>query len=242
MKEMDAVRELYTNQLFHEWAEKERLMPVETHFISKYLTEKSKRVVEAGTGGGRIIFSIETMGFTNLDAFDFVPRFISLAQERARVQNSRVNFVVADACQLNIYSEETFDYLIYLQQVLCSVPEDQLAQGMKEAFRIAKKGSIAIFSFLNWRSRVFNPLLSVAVNSLKWLRRERVSKYYLPYLRLDDHFNRRLFHRNQPLVYWGTKDDIVEKLTRVGFTIIDVNTEKELGYKSTGIYVVCTKP
>jgi SAM-dependent methyltransferase len=157
---MNLIKELYSNQLFHEWANKEHLFTPEEYLLTKYLKDATKRVVEAGTGGGRIIFFVESMGFTNLEAFDFVPQFITHAKSLAERKESCVRFTVADATNLDVYRDESFDYLIYLQQVLCSLPEDRFLAGLQEAYRVARSDSIAIFSFLNWDSRKYNPALS----------------------------------------------------------------------------------
>ena len=63
---------LYSDQLFSLWSSKEELLVIEKYFLEKYLINKNGKVIEAGTGGGRIIFEIEKLGFSNLDAFDYV--------------------------------------------------------------------------------------------------------------------------------------------------------------------------
>ncbi len=49
-------KELYSNKLFKVWSEKQDLLPIEEYLIHKYLVNKDAKIIEAGTGGGRIIF------------------------------------------------------------------------------------------------------------------------------------------------------------------------------------------
>ena len=76
--------ELYSNELLEAWTNKEGLIPAETTLINKYLTDINKSVLEAGTGGGRISFHIEKIGFQKISAFDFAPNMIKRAKETAR--------------------------------------------------------------------------------------------------------------------------------------------------------------
>jgi len=141
--------ELYSNELFEEWINRKKLIPVEEYFINKYLIDTQCNVLEAGTGGGRISFQIEKMGFKNISAFDIVPNMINHANTIAEKTESGVKFKVADAANLTEYANETYDYLIYLQQVLCFISKkEQFSDSLKEAYRVAKK--MELLSFLFW--------------------------------------------------------------------------------------------
>ena len=74
---------------------------------------------------------------------------IDNANKNGKKKNSAIKFVVADATDLSDFTSNTYDYLIYLQQVLCFIEDEQLFRNaLSEAYRIAKKDSIVIFSFL----------------------------------------------------------------------------------------------
>ena len=237
---------LYSESLFEEWAYKEDLDFSEKYFLNNYVQNHSKRVIEGGTGGGRIIFYLEQLGFTQLDAFDFVPKMIEYCKTKSKKNISNVQFKVADAINLKDYQKESFDYLIYLQQVLSFVNEEDFDQSLIEANRIGAKDSIYIFSFLNWHAKKYNPILSLLVNFFRWLRREKTSKYYLPWLIINRRFNWKLFHSNQASNLWIKRDDISNKLIKFGFEIIELKTECEIERntksKNSGkIYVACKK-
>ena len=69
-------KELYSDELFEIWSEKEEILPIESYFLKKYLLNKNGKTIEAGTGGGRIVFELEKTGFTQLEAFDYVEKMI----------------------------------------------------------------------------------------------------------------------------------------------------------------------
>jgi SAM-dependent methyltransferase len=233
------------DQEFKEWSRWRVPADEERSLLTKYLVDKSQRIIEAGTGGGSISFFIEGMGFRNINAFDLSPRMIDAARNNASGANSKIVFDVADASDLRCYQNESFGYLVYMQQILCCVPESGFQQSLTEAYRIAGRGSIAIFSFLNWDARFLNPLLSAAVNLLRSIRKEEVSSQYLPLLRRNGSINWKYFSREQPTVYWAKMDEAVQKITRVGFSILETKLEEieVFGMKGRGVgfYVVCSK-
>lgn len=239
--------ELYSNDLFKSWTNKKGLIPVEEFLIKKYLTDTKKNVLEAGTGGGRISFQIEQMGFNNISAFDFVPNMIWYANEVAKNEGSNVIFKILDASNLEVYESNTFDYLIYLQQVLCFIDkEDLFIDSIKEAYRIAKQDGIIIFSFLDFDSRIYNSTLSQIISILRKLRKEDISKQYLPWLKINNKFNWKLFNKNQPVTYWVKRDQIISVLKEIGFSILEAqnanqvteqNDKKRIGM----LYIVCRK-
>lgn len=237
---------LYSNELFEEWSYRDPLLPAEVYVLNKYLTDTSQNVLEAGTGGGSISFYIEKMGFKEITAYDFVPRMVEHAEAAAKKRNSCINFRVGDASHLPEYENDSFSYLIYLQQVLCFIDRKELfIQGLKEAYRIAKKDGIVILSFLDFDSRAYNTPLSSALTTLRKLRKEKTGSQYLPWLRLGDKFNWRLLGKNQALSYWVKKDAILAELEAIGFTVLEAKNTNQINSDSTDrtgmLYVVCKK-
>ncbi len=239
--------ELYSSDLFRAWTNKQGLIPAEELLIRKYLTDAKKNVLEAGTGGGRISFEIEQMGFNNITAFDFVPNMIQYAKEVAKNKGSNIEFKISDASRLQEFENNIFDYLLYFQQVLCFIDkEDLFIDSLKEAYRVAKKDGIIIFSFLDFDSRIFNSTLSLVINVLRKFRKEDISKQYLPWLRINNKFNWKLFNRNQPVTYWVRRDQIIHVLKEIGFFIVEAQNAdqltKQYDKKRKGmLYIVCRK-
>ena len=219
------------------WSEEEVM-------LRKYLKDTSKSVIEAGAGGGRLTFFIESLGFKNITGFDIVEKMVGFSQSAAKRNNSCINFIHADASDLKNINDETHDYLVYIQQVLCFVPRHLFKKSLQEAYRICKKKGVVIFTFLDYDSRLINPIVGTIANTLRKFRGEETSKYHLPWLKLNDsEFNRKIFSRNQPSVYWVKKEDILDKLRKTGFKIIEVNKGNKItptGNKGA-LYIICEK-
>jgi hypothetical protein len=94
MNDQNLNKELYSGKLFNIWSKKCGLLPTEKYLLNKYLLNKQAKIIEAGTGGGRIIFEIEKLGFTKLEAFDFVENMITFCKEKKRKFSSNIKFRV----------------------------------------------------------------------------------------------------------------------------------------------------
>lgn len=234
-------KNLYSEQLFKVWSEKKELLSIEKYFIKKYLSNKKGKVIEAGTGGGRIIFEIERLGFTNLLAFDYVEKMIAFSEEKKKELNSLINFKIADATNLSSFNSNNFDYLIYLQQVLCFMSAESLTKALKEAHRIGAQDSIYLFSFLNWNSKFYTPILSMTINFIRVLRREQTDKYKLPWLIIDGKFNWKLLNKNQPQSIWYNEKHIIGILKQYGFSIIESKSKLKSSDKVGHIHIACKK-
>lgn len=237
---------LYSNDLFEEWSERDQLLPAEEYLLSKYLTDPTQNVLEAGTGGGSISFYIENMGFKQITAFDFVPRMVEHAKSLAQKRNSCIHFKIGDASHLPKYDNESFSYLIYLQQVLCFIDQKELfSQGLKEAYRIAKTDGIIIFSFLDFDSRAYNSTLSTTLTTLRKLRKEKTGSQYLPWLRIGNKFNWKLLGKNQAVSYWVKKEDILAQLKAIGFKVLEAKNTNQINHETSDrkgmLYIVCQK-
>lgn len=234
-------KELYSDKLFKVWADKNDLIALEEYFIKKYLINKNGKILEAGTGGGRIIFEIEKLGFKQLNAFDYVEKMIQVCNSKKNNKNSIINFKTADATNLSDYESDYFDYLIYLQQVLCFVDKDKLREALNEAYRIGKKNSVYIYSFLNWNSKFYNPVLSILVNLFRLLRNEKVDKYVLPWLNINGAFNWKFLNRNQPQNVWFKRNQVINILEKNGFSILEVKSKVNNSSKNSHIHIACKK-
>lgn len=239
--------DLYAHDLFDRWANEQGIIAAEALLIRTYFTDFTKSVLEAGTGGGRIAFYLEQLGFKDIQAFDIVPKMIVHARELAEKKQSAVQFQVANAADLSIYPDQQFDYLIYPQQVLCFIENRTLFhKALREAYRVAKPGSVCVFSFLDYDARWYNPLLSTMLTILRKVRHEKSSKYDLPWLKLNGAANKKFFHKHQPTLYWIRRHAILNELQQIGFKVMDVKNAGELENpehpKRKGmLYITCTK-
>lgn len=239
-------KEIYSSENSY-WGEEARsgapLLSIEKYFIESYLTDKEKSVLEAGTGSGRIAFGLEGYGFKNVTAFDFINEYIVNANKEKDRRNSNVNFIVADASDLGKIPDQSYDYTIYLQQILSFVPVSQIDAVLKENYRVLKEEGVTVLSVCNYDGRRLNKLLVLVLTLLRSLRKEDLSKYELPWLHLNKKPNWRFLNKGQATVYWFTKQDICNRLKNAGFQIEEVKTLRDFGGgKEEGmLYIVCRK-
>ncbi len=238
--------EVYRNEEYERWSKNnlEGLSQSEYAFIRKHMKLPGASILEAGAGGGRISFALEDMGFRDIHAFDVVEDMIAHLQKTAKAQSSRVNAFVANASSLSDLQTCSYDYVLYLTQVLCFIEDaNERACALKEAYRVLKPGGIGVFSFLLFEGRVFNYVLAPVLFALRKLRKENLSVGYMPWLRSGGKPNMKMLHGNQAVCYWYHRREIVEALSRCGFIINDVQTDRDLRSKrslgSGMLYVAC---
>lgn len=231
---------LYTSSEFELWNNREGLLKQEEYFLTKYISTENT-ILEAGTGGGRISYELEKMGYSHIMAFDYVEKMIESAKSKNPI--TTIDFLVADATNLSAIPADRFDRLIYLQQIISFIPKENIPKALEESYRILTPEGIVIFSFLNWRGRTINPLLSAVVNSTRFLRNEQISKQSLPWLKLGNQPNWKLLSRHQPLTYWFTREEVITQLETLGFTILEIKTSSDFTHSSSEgmLYVVCQK-
>jgi len=241
---------------FSSWSNRADLDADERYLISTYL-DPTRRTLEAGTGGGRILLAMMGMGFSSLSGFDFVPELI--AEARRRDASAAIDFQVQDATQLT-YADASFDQLIYLQQVICFMEgEDARRRALKEAIRILRPGGTALFSLLSFEVRSRSPLYSLFLTYLRVLRVLRGAsrnRQTLPWLRLGGRFNFASLLDRGPRVYWYRVQEAAGLLQDVGFTLRAIGTSRQIkddrlhtspdtlcheGLAGT-LYCVCAKP
>ncbi|PPS39825.1 bifunctional 2-polyprenyl-6-hydroxyphenol methylase/3-demethylubiquinol 3-O-methyltransferase UbiG [Chroococcidiopsis sp. TS-821] len=221
-------KQIYNTVEFDTWAHETNLLDEEKYLIETYLNKEAK-TLEAGTGGGRILFEMKKMGFHSLYGYDYVPKYIAQAQHKD--PESDICFEVQNATQLK-YADSSFDQIIYLQQIL-SVIEDENGRekALQEAYRILKKQGMALFSFLCFESRMNNivyfPFL-VYLSIVRKLRGSHHSLRYLPWLKLGGKVNWRALCDRAPYVYWYSLHEAVQALASVGFNILAVGSTRQI--------------
>lgn len=225
------------------WSDRSKINQVESYLLSNYFKDKNTSILDAGTGNGVFSFYLEKeLGFQNISAFDIIPKMIERAKKNATEKTSNVNFFVADAAQLHDVKSNQFGYLCYLQQVLSMVPEHSLNAALKEAHRIGNEHSTYLFSFLDWHSRWYNPILSLNINTVRLLKGKPVQKRYLPELKFNGKLNKQFYKSDQHAMLWAKKRDILKTLNNTGFEVKTVYKEKMItNKKGRALFFVCTK-
>lgn len=228
LKKISSNKEVYQTQEFDRWAYGNGLLPDEKYLITNYL-DRSKKTLEAGTGGGRILLAMSKLGFTSLHGFDYLPEYIEVAKQRD--VDGNIDFQVQDATQLN-YEDCSFEQILYLCQMLSSI-DDELGRlkALKEAYRILNRGGTALFSFLSFESRISSVFYRPYVEYIRLLRKLRGSNrsiQYLPWLRFEKRPNLAALFDGGAYVYWYRFQEAYQLLKDVNFDVVAYGSRYQL--------------
>lgn len=225
---MSSNKEVYSTVEFDNWANKKYLLEEEKYLIETYVDRRWK-ILEAGTGGGRILLEMKQMGFTSLAGYDYVPKFIEQAKKRDPTQS--IIFEVQDGTSLK-YQDASFDSLLYLQQIICFIEdESSRLKAIEEAYRILKIGGIVLFSFLNFQARVRSPIYKPYLAYLKLSRKLRGSNrsiQYIPWLKLGSKINWAGILDRSPYPYWYQVEEVDSLLKKVNFQVVAVGSSYQI--------------
>lgn len=225
---MRSNQEVFGTVEFDTWAHRTALIPAERFLLERYL-EKTGRTLEAGTGGGRLLFALQALGFSSLSGFDVVPRLLDEARKRDATRSIR--FELQDAASLQ-YADASFDQIMYLQQVVCLIEEERSRRAaLQEAYRVLRAGGTALFSFLSFEARIGNRLYRSYLTYLRVfraIRRSRRPLQYLPWLKLGGRFNPGALLDAGPYVYWYRLEEICRLLADVGFEIAAIGSTRQI--------------
>jgi ubiquinone/menaquinone biosynthesis C-methylase UbiE len=222
-------KEFYANVDFDIWAEKEKLNRDEKYIIKTYL-DQDKKIIEAGTAGGRILLEMKKLGFKFLYGYDFVPSFIEVAKKKD--PSGSICFEVENAINLS-YEDCSFEQIIYLQQIICSIEEEEnRLKATKEAYRILRNGGTALFSFLSFEARCRTPIHIAYLAYLRTFRfifGKNLSIQQIPYLKHDGKPNLYSLLDRSPHVYSYTIEEARQLLKKAGFKIVAIGSSYQIG-------------
>jgi SAM-dependent methyltransferase len=148
-----------------------------------------------------------------------------------RDSSRNIDFQVKDAIDLS-YADCSFDQIIYLQQIICLIDNQQdRLKALHESYRILKKGGTGLFSFLSFESRSSSAIYSIYLTYLQLIRKlrpEALSIQYLPWLMLGGKFNINALIDRPPYTYWYRVTEIYEILRSIGFEIVGIGTDPQI--------------
>ena len=223
---MDNIKTYQTHE-FDAYAFASGLSVDEEFLVSKYF-DKDKKTLEVGTAGGRLVFGLLEKGFSDLYGCDLVPEFIEQAKKRDK--RNEINFSVEDAAALT-YKDAEFSQLIYIEQILSAVGEvTNSIKAINEAYRILEKDGVVLFTFLNFEERQKNPLYSIMIKYISFLRRFKKSPFslqHLPAFKLGGKINYRVLWDSKPYNYWFTPNEAYNYLLDAGFDVIGIASQEQ---------------
>ncbi len=221
--------EVYSNVLLNDWQTRSYITPYEEYIIEKYLKNKNQPIIEAGCGGGRIVFYLEDKGYTNLYGFDFVKEMIDFANEKAEKSQSKINFKVADMTGLHQYEDNSFDIALYFQQLLSFIPVEKAPITFSEAKRILKPGGIAAFVMLNYETHSKAKQLIISfLQVIRFLMGSKLTRQYTPWFKYVNKFNWLFWSPSQAQNYSYKKEEIRSLAINAGFEVLELKSGDEI--------------
>jgi SAM-dependent methyltransferase len=219
----------YATTDFARWATNRReLYSAERWLIEKHLS-KEANTLEAGTGGGSILYAMRDMGFTSLTGYDNVPEMVQAA--RSGDPAGDITFDVQDATDLD-YANESFDQVVYLQWLLSLVEgEEARVTALREAHRVLRPGGVALFCVPSRETRERRPAIKAMgtwLRAIRTLRRSKRSPSDWPHMLVGGRRNYGAFLDRGPYLHWFTFEEAGTLLEREGFTILFSGREQEV--------------
>ena len=224
--------DVYNGREFDEWSEFDGLIREEDILLRRHLLElpKASRMLEVGTGAGRLLLELHGRGFTSLRGIDLSERLLAVARAKAAQMGADIGFEMQDAADLR-FADGSFDVVLGLQQVLSLIESPEArCRALQHFFRVLAPGGLLLASVLSWESRWVNPWLGLALAPLKLLKGDGrlINRQYLPWLKLGGKANVRYPFEAQPYTYWFRKTEFEQAVTEAGFELLDTATSRSL--------------
>ncbi len=123
----------------------------ERELITRYLPDRTARLLEAGCGAGRVTVGLWHEGYRNLTGFDFAAELVEQARNLAAEQGIKeVAFLQADATRLEAchpLNDKPFDGVLFMFNGLMQIPGRENRRGaMRGLHRVCRPGGHFIFT------------------------------------------------------------------------------------------------
>lgn len=229
-------KDLFNTTEYENWANRSGLIEPEKKLFSQFLSTSpgNLKILELGTGNGRISFEIEKLGFTDITAIDISSRLIQEAERRKIEANSRVKFFEMNASKLQ-FENQSFDAVIALQQIICMIDNDaERLNVFAEIDRVLRTDGKFFSSFLNFNGRKINKYIAKAIVPIKIFKRDFkfLRKNYLPWLKLDNQINFGYLYKRQPYTYWYDEAELNHIFSKYHYNQRYMATSSELGVQN----------
>ena len=122
-------------------------------YIQKFAKPGAK-ILEIGAATGRYSIALAKMGYT-VTAVDLTPKYVEVMKRKAR-KLKNFQCMVADALDLSMFKDKTFDMVLNLGPMYHLFHEKDKKQAIKETLRVTKKGGVCMFAYISHASLIAN--------------------------------------------------------------------------------------
>jgi ubiquinone/menaquinone biosynthesis C-methylase UbiE len=135
------------------YARKSGLQPAEAAILRRYQPAISgKRILDLGVGGGRTTASLLELS-SDYIGIDYSPQMV----ERCRERFPAVKFQLADARDLSIFPDASFDFVFFSNSGIDAVGHEDRLRVLGEVHRTLKDGALFVFSSHNRNASLPKP-------------------------------------------------------------------------------------
>ncbi|WP_457557301.1 class I SAM-dependent methyltransferase [Candidatus Harpocratesius sp.] len=158
------------------------------NFLKPYLPHNNTaRVLDVGAGTGKWAIKLAKMGF-HVDCIDISPEMLKIAKEKVKIFDltSNITFQIKDIRDLSYLSDNSYDLVLALGDVISYCIDDSLA--VKELYRVTKHDGWCIASldskFIYMLNHIkynqFKVLKSVEQTGISYFFKNHPVKVYTP--------------------------------------------------------------
>lgn len=224
MSTSEHLRKFYNESDYGTWSDSTGLLEEEERLFQRHPLPESNetRILDMGTGGGRMIFGLHSRGYRRLTGIDLSERMIAAASARAEKLGVEATFEVQDVANLP-YPDGSFDVIIGLAQILCHVERAaDRRRALARIHRLLAPGGLFYLSVLSWEGRGTNPLIALAAAPFKVLKGDwyALSRYHLPLLKVAGRLNVQFAWKKQPYLVFFTRELFQRELKEAGFELV----------------------
>ncbi len=210
----------------------------ELALISKYLPDKSARLLEAGCGAGRVAVGLWHQGYRAITGFDFAAELVEQAQNLAQEQGiTGLTFLQADATDPvgalapkrpawavegnGPYPEQAFDGVLFMFNGLMQIPgRENRRAAMRGLHQCCRPGGHFIFTTHDRDDP--KDLKEWAKEAARWAKDEQNPRLV--------EFGDRYFtdETGNTFMHLPDRKEVLEDLAATGWTYVESATRNEL--------------
>jgi len=197
----------------------------ELALIREYFPDKGARLIEAGTGAGRVAVGLWHEGYRHITAFDFAAELVEQAENLAQEQGiTGLTFFQADATDLSschIMYDKRFEGALFMFNGMMQIPgRENRRQAMRELHRVCLPG--AHFLFTTHDREDPKDLEEWAKETRRWAHGEQDPRLV--------EFGDRYFsdETGNTFMHLPDRKEVLEDLSATGWTHVHDRTRNEL--------------